>query len=144
MSRTEARKKSRRKRKELFLAQLRRGASVGVAATAAGIARSTAYMWRSGDTPAARAFAAAWDDAYEHGTDMMEAVAVQRATAGVERPVFQGGVQVGTVREYSDTLLMQQLNARRPEKYRQNHKIQHEGGVHVVLTSADVACAVSA
>jgi hypothetical protein len=39
---------------------------------------------------------------------------VDRAVEGVERPVFQRGQQVGTIREYSDRLLMFMLKARRP------------------------------
>jgi hypothetical protein len=48
----------------------------------------------------------------------LEDEAVRRAYEGVERPVFQGGKQVGVVREYSDTLLIFLLKALRPEKYR--------------------------
>ena len=121
------------KEREDFLEALREGASVSKAAVFAGLARSTVYRWRSEDED----FARAWDDAYESGTDNLEDEAKRRAFDGVERPVFYKGAVVGHVREYSDTLLMQQLNARRPEKYRTNHKVEHTGGVKITIAPDD-------
>ena len=46
--------------------------------------------------------------------DNLEAEAYRRAVEGVERPVYQGGRLVGTVREYSDSLLTIMLRARHP------------------------------
>ena len=83
------------KRKEHLLQGLRAGLSVGGAAAAAGIARSTAYAWRDADED----FAAAWADAIEDGTDRLEDVAMQRAT------------------EKSDRLILAILRARRPERW---------------------------
>ncbi|MDP2936788.1 MAG: hypothetical protein Q8O86_09895 [Dehalococcoidia bacterium] len=50
---------------------------------------------------------------------------------GTEKPVFQGGQQVGVVREYSDVLLIFLLKGARPEKYRDNLKadVNHSGQV---------------
>ncbi|MBI1188298.1 MAG: terminase [Alphaproteobacteria bacterium] len=109
----------------LFLAKLRTGASVTAAAKIAGVGRATVYRWRDED----EAFAAAWADAYESGTDLLEDEARRRALEGVEKPVFYKGVVVGHVREFSDTMMAMQLNARRPEKYRVNHKVEHAGAV---------------
>ena len=53
------------------------------------------------------------------GTDALEDEALRRAFHGSERPVFQGKELVGYVRDYSDTLLIFMLKARRPEKYRE-------------------------
>ena len=60
----------------------------------------------------------------ESAVDDLEAEAWRRAKEGVEKPVFQGGKQVGVIREYSDTLMATLLKAHRPEKYRENFKIE--------------------
>ena len=60
-----------------FLAILAEGGSVKLAAEKAKIGRRTAYEWREKDA----AFAAAWDEAVEAGTDALEDEAVRRACA---------------------------------------------------------------
>lgn len=131
-------KPKRKKQKEgIFLETLRGGGSIAKAADAAHIARSTAYEWRESD----EAFAKAWDDAVEIGTDTLEDEALRRGHDGVDEPIFYKGEQAGYwlnkdgqrvpdtsadafkfvphfVRKYSDTLLIVMLNARRPEKFR--------------------------
>jgi hypothetical protein len=57
----------------------------------------------------------------------LEDEALRRAVEGVEEPVYQGGKQVGVIRKYSDALLMFLLKAARPEKYRENYSIRHDG-----------------
>ncbi len=42
---------------------------------------------------------------------------MRRAVEGVIKPVFHQGKRVGTLRVYSDSLLMFLLRARRPEKF---------------------------
>src|SRR5262249_8027880 len=78
-----------------LLASLAEGNSVARAAADAGVGRTTAYEWREADA----AFAQAWDDAVEAGTDALEDEAVKRAKSG------------------SDTLLIFMLKARRREKF---------------------------
>jgi len=63
------------------------------------------------------AFAAAWDDAVNQGTDVLEAEALRRAKDRFNEPRFYEGDVCGHVRKYSDTLLIFLLKARRPEKY---------------------------
>jgi hypothetical protein len=53
----------------------------------------------------------------EHGTDALEDEAVRRAVEGVIKPVFHQGKRVGTLRVFSDPLLMFLLRARRPDKF---------------------------
>lgn len=65
--------------------------------------------------------------AVEAGTDVLEDEARRRAFEGVEKPVYQGGKLVGTVREYSDTLLIFLLNGRRPEKFRPLSRVEVTG-----------------
>ena len=67
-------------------------------------------------------FAEQWDNAIEEGVEALEQEAWRRGLEGIVKPVFQRGVHVGDVREYSDTLLMALLRARRPGVYRQRFK----------------------
>ena len=55
--------------------------------------------------------------AIEEGYDMLEEEARRRAVDGVVEPVFFNGEQVGSVRKYSDTLLVTLLKACKPKKF---------------------------
>ena len=79
---------------------------------------------RPSATDWASAFLAAWEEAAEIGTKALEREAARRAYHGTLKPVYQGGVKVGEIREYSDALLMFLLRARKPKKYRENYKVQ--------------------
>lgn len=87
-----------------LLDALARGCSISQSAMLAGVSRSLVYK-RS--TRSAK-FAQKVQDAIEQGTDVLEDEAVRRALAG------------------SDTLLMFLLRARRPEKYRENVRVEHD------------------
>ncbi len=78
-----------------MLEALARGMSPTSAANAAGVGRSTAYLWRQEDP----AFAAEWDDAVAVGIDRLETEVFRRAI------------------EYSDKLATFLLKKRRPEVY---------------------------
>lgn len=91
-----------------LLSALSDGKSVASACRSAGIGRSTYYEWRDEDPE----FAALTDAAIEDGTDALEDHAHGRAT-DPENP--------------SDTLTIFLLKARRPNKYRDNQTIRHEG-----------------
>lgn len=95
-----------------FLELLRAGETVVDASRACGFDRGRFYNWRDADP----AFAAEWERAYTDGTDALEAEAQRRGVVGVEKPVTVAG-QRELVREYSDTLLIFLLKARRPDKY---------------------------
>src|SRR3546814_693854 len=64
-------------------------------------------------------FAAEWADALEAAIDALDAEARRRALDGVEVPHFHQGRVAGTVRKYSDSLLMFLLRAHRPDRYRE-------------------------
>lgn len=113
--------------REKFLHTLSRGLSVTAACEAAKIGRSTVYQWRDTDPE----FAAAWVEALESGTDLLEDEARRRAYAGTDRPVFYEGKQCGAIREYSDTLMCLLLKARRPTVYRE--RIDHAHSGHLSL-----------
>jgi AcrR family transcriptional regulator len=89
--------------------------TVSHAAKAAGIGRRTVYDWLERDAEFREAFKSAEQEAF----DTLEREAVRRAAEGVEEPVYAGGKQVGSIRKYSDTLLIFLLKGARPSKYRE-------------------------
>jgi|SRR5581483_3478559 len=96
----------------IFLQKLSEGETVVDAASSTDFDRATFYRWRDSDPK----FAADWEIAYTHGTDALEAEAQRRGMAGVEKPITVAGRRE-VIREYSDTLLIFLLKARRPDKY---------------------------
>ncbi|AEV24612.1 hypothetical protein Dsui_0192 [Azospira oryzae PS] len=111
------------KKRDAFLLALEDTANVTKACKKSRLARRSAYEWRDDDPD----FARAWDEALERGTDALEDEAVRRATEGTLKPVFYKGQKCGSVREYSDTLLIFMLKARRPEKFKERTEQQHTG-----------------
>jgi hypothetical protein len=100
-------------REQAFLKALAAGKSVAAAAAAAGVARRTVYGWREADA----VFAAAWDEAWEAGTDRLEDLALKGAEQGSEK------------------LLLALLKARRPQRYARS-VVEHGGSIEVALKSA--------
>jgi hypothetical protein len=96
-----------------FLAALEETAIVSKAAKKAKITRSAVYVARNQDEE----FAKAWDTALELGIATLEDEAIRRARDGVLDPVYQGGERVGSIRKYSDTLLIFLLKTRKPGIY---------------------------
>lgn len=115
-----------------FIEALTTTASVTASCEIAGIARRSAYEWRDADPQ----FAADWDAALVRGTDALEDEAIRRARLGVDEPVFYQGEECGTVRKYSDTLLIFMLKARRPEIFREQIAVTHTVNVVDRLGSA--------
>lgn len=108
--------------KSPFLTEFAKTGNVKLACGSAGVDRSTPYAARKADA----AFAAAWDEAAEDSSDLLEEEARRRAVEGTEKPLLYQGEVVQTVREYSDTLLIFLLKARRPERFRENLHVQGE------------------
>lgn len=108
---------------ERFIASLQKLPNVTRAAKAAGINRKYAYQVKKSDIQ----FAEAWDDALGMSVDNAEAELHRRAVLGVLEPVYHNGKKVGSVREYSDTLLIFLLKTHRPEKYRDSVKLTGSG-----------------
>lgn len=102
-----------------FFQALSSGLPVGKAAQTVGYARSSVYEWRREDEQ----FSKAWAEAEETAVERMEAEADRRAIEGTRRPVFYQGAQCGEIAEFSDTLLMFRLKAKRPDLYRE--RIEH-------------------
>ncbi len=103
--------------RDRFLDFLAGGLSVRRACRLCHVSQATVFARRR-NRPAFRRM---WDEAATVGTRLMEQEAVRRAYHGTDRPVFYRGHVCGHVREYSDTLLMFMLKARRPDKYRDGH-----------------------
>lgn len=107
-----------RKRRD-FIQALADGMSVTGAAAYAGLSRRYVYEIKDMDP----AFAAAWDDAIEQATDLLEDAIRRKAIEGETEPVWYKGEIVGHVQKTSDLLKMFLMKARRPE-YRDNAKIE--------------------
>lgn len=117
-------------KKNAMIAALSKTGNVTVAAKAAKIDRTTHYQWLREDSD----YAASVDDAMQSAADLLEEEARRRAFTGVEEPVF-GRVakdtdgQIGTIRKYSDTLLIFLLKGNKPDKFRERSEVKHTGAV---------------
>lgn len=112
-------------KKRAFLIALSETGNVTKAAECVGIARRTHYDWLSVDD----LYRAAVNDAQQAAGDRLEIEARRRAVEGIEKPVFQGGQQVGVVREYSDTLLIFLMKGAMPDKYQERRRVEVSGTV---------------
>ena len=101
-------------KKRAFLAAFAEVGTVTRAAEISGVCRKSHTNWLKSDSDYADAFALAEQQA----CDRLEQEARRRAVEGVDKPVYQRGVKVGVVREYSDTLLIFLMKGAMPEKYK--------------------------
>jgi hypothetical protein len=85
-----------------FLGNLGATQSVSEAARSVGMSRQSAYRLRA--RLKGQPFDIAWETAFQHAYDDLAQVALERATHGVEMPVFHGGEQVGSYRKYDERL----------------------------------------
>ena len=128
-------------KKRAWLDAFRAHGMVSKACEATGCPRSSVYVWRQRDEE----FALAWADIEEATTERMEREAYRRAVEGVVDKIHvnSAGEVVGEEIKYSDTLLIFMLKARRPEKYRDNIKVEHAGGIDhrgaVLVTDPELA-----
>lgn len=118
------------KKREAFILAFAQMGNVSKACAKAKISRQTVYRHKKED----ETFAELWSEAEDIYVELLEAEADRRARGGTLKPVFYKGEKVGSVREYSDTLLMFRLKALRPDKYRENSAVQHSGEMQVVVT----------
>lgn len=106
-----------------FFAALAETANVSRACRAIEVSRQCAYDRREAEP----GFGRRWDAALRLGVEALEDEATRRGFEGVDKPVYQGGERVGTIREYSDTLAIFLLKAHKPEKYRERYDVEHAG-----------------
>ena len=90
------------------------------------VSRGRHYDWLEGT-----AYSEVFEDAQEYAVETLEEEARRRAMFGVEQPVFYKGEVCGSVREYSDVLLIFLLKGLRPEVYRENRHITGNMNVNV-------------
>lgn len=98
-----------------FITSLSNCGNVRQACKDVGIDPKTAYRKREKDSK----FKLEWAGALDEAADVLEQEAWRRAHDGVEDPVYYKGDVCGTVRKYSDLLLMFLLKGMRPEKFRE-------------------------
>src|SRR5512143_170030 len=80
-----------------------------------------------------------WDEAIQLGIEAQEDEMRRRAFQGVSEPVFYQGVEVATVKKYSDTLAMFLMKGAKPERYRERVEIdQHVDNVIRDASDADL------
>lgn len=137
--------KRNRINEEAFLDGLREGWSVRKSAWAVPLDTSTVYAWRAASEASLDTetgvhkddFCLRWTAADRDGVDVLEDEAHRRGVDGVEKPVYQGGVLVGTVTEYSDTLLNLKLRGKRPGVYNtERHELTGAGGGPMSMSMA--------
>lgn len=111
----------------MFLDALRQGYSVTHAAKPTGHARQRMYELRELDED----FAAAWADAWEAGTDLLEDE-LRRRALGYDEVTYDGdGKVLRRVHRFDTPAIVMALKARRPDLYRENARVEvtgREGG----------------
>lgn len=123
----------RQEAKAKFLEEFPKFCTVLGTTRALNLNRKSIFEWLDADPE----FKAAYE-ALRRGpvVDTLEAEAFRRGHDGWDEPVYQGGEEVGTVRKFSDTLLIMLLNGAAPEKYRK--RVEQSGAVtiteHKILT----------
>ena len=130
--------KSLQPKKEAFLAAYAEAGTVTHAAELAGVSRTAHYQWMEDAEYVER-----FREAERQACDRLEQEVRRRAIEGVEEPVFYQGKECGTVRKYSDTLLIFATKGALPQKYRENSSVEitgKDGGlVEFELSTAELA-----
>ena len=106
-----------------FLQCLRKGLTMKAACDETGFTKHQIRHFRTDNNT----FDQQIKEAIEEGTEALEDEALRRAQWGVDEPVFFQGEICGSVKKYSDVLLMFLLKARAPEKYRERQTLEHTG-----------------
>jgi hypothetical protein len=112
----------------LFLRAFADRCHVGDACKAAGLSRMQVAAWRKADAE----FAGLYLEAEQIGVSALEDEATRRAFQGTDKPVYHQGVEVGAVREYSDSLATFLLKAHKPDRYRERQDIALSGTIDIV------------
>ena len=124
--RAPAKKPSPSKQKS-FLAAYAGCGNITHAARMARCHRMSHYKWMG-----QAGYQEAYAEAHAEACDVLEGEARRRAVTGVAKPIYYQGVIVGTVKEYSDTLLIFLMKGAMPEKYRDNVKIEHDHSAELI------------
>lgn len=126
-----ARKSNRSPEKDdAFCERIAAGDTILDACKAVGYGFRQIFQYRHDDPQ----FAQKWEDADEMAIQRMEREADRRAIEGVNEPVFHKGEMVGTIKKFSDTLLIFRLKAKRPEVYRERADVS--GNLDITINLA--------
>lgn len=111
-------------KKKQFLEELSKFPNVSRACRVLGVTRHCVYDHKAKDEE----FAAAWEDAWEHGIDRAEEELYRRAVLGHDKPVIYQGEITDTYKEVSDTALIFLLKGRRGEIFKERSEVSGPGG----------------
>lgn len=120
-----------------FLALVADGEYVTIAADKCGFSRQAIYRKKWADAAFAERLADAQRVGDEIQVERMEREADRRAVEGFDKGVYYEGERVDTERQFSDTLLIVRLKAKRPNVYRERTTVEHEGGITNRVLQAD-------
>ena len=118
---------STKDKQRLFLEAYAQHANVMLSAREAGIHRTTVYDWLEHDED----FSFAYNHAKEDAKDTLRAEIYRRGVEGWDEDVYSFGKFQGTVRKYSDTVLIFHTKALMPE-YREKSQIDVNTNVKAV------------
>lgn len=107
-------KRSIVKQRQRVLSFYEETANIKRSCKSAKVPRRTFYNWLKDEE-----FRKQFDESGAMALGVLEDEATRRAIEGTLKPVFQQGKKVGTIREYSDTLIIVLLKARAPHKYKE-------------------------
>ena len=96
-------------RERAFLETLAETSNVAASIRASGLSETNVYRKRRQSAE----FRAKWIGALREGFLKLEGMMLDRALNGIEKPVWHGGQQVGTVIEYNDRTALALLSAHR-------------------------------
>jgi hypothetical protein len=100
-------------KKKTFLAAFAETGNISAASRLSGVDRKNHYDWMKDDPDYPTMFI----DADKQAAEALETEARRRAVQGTNKPVFYKGEECGTVKEYSDTLLIFLMKGAMPDKY---------------------------
>ena len=118
--------KCRQEAQEAFLVAYAETGIITSAAAAANVSRQCVYEWQERD----ETFSLRFHEAEAIANDMLRAEIHRRGVVGWDEPVYQLAKFAGTVRKYSDTLLIFEAKRRMPE-YREKHDVNVSGSIEV-------------
>lgn len=124
-------------KKDRFISRLAETGNITESCRFAGTTRPTVYKHKELDAD----FAQRWLVSEDEYIERLEAEADRRAVEGIRKKKFDKGQPVidpetgrqYEEREYSDTLLIFRLKGTRPEKYRDNVKVEQEQTVKLLI-----------
>jgi len=117
-------------KKRLFLEAFVKTGQKKKACEAVGISGAQPRRWAQSD----ELFQQEYERAKFVAAEILEDEAHRRAVEGVDEPVWYKGEEVGSVKKYSDTLLIFLLKGLKPEVYRERYEVKNDTPQEVIHT----------